>query len=113
MRAYSDTLQHGAPAYRTILLHLANEPSKPLAVHCTGGKDRAGILCALVLFICEVDDKCIAEEYHLTETGMPQEWKEATMARLMENPALQNNREGAANMLSAKYVIPLGARQSC
>jgi len=71
-------------------------------VHCTGGKDRAGILCALVLAICEVDDQSIAKEYSLTESGMPEEWKKATMARLMENPALQNNRDGAANMLSAR-----------
>jgi protein tyrosine/serine phosphatase len=90
------------PSYRTILLHLANEPEKPLIVHCTAGKDRTGVICALVLSLCGVDDEVVAHEYSLTEAGLPTEWKGAVIKHLMDNPALKGNMEGALNMISAK-----------
>ena len=90
------------PSYRTVLLHLANEPEKPLVVHCTAGKDRTGVICALVLSLCGVDDEVVAHEYSLTEVGLTREWKESVIEHLMENPALKGNMEGAWNMISAK-----------
>jgi len=103
-RAYSDILKRAPPSYRTILLHLANEPEKPLIVHCTAGKDRTGVLCALVLSLCGVDDKVVAQEYSLTDVGLSQQWKESVIEHLMDNPALKGDMEGAWNMISSKYV---------
>ena len=90
------------PSCRTILLHLANEPEKPLIVHCTAGKDRTGVICALVLSLCGVDDDFVAHEYALTEIGLPREWKKTVIKHLLVNPALQGNMEGAWNMISSK-----------
>jgi protein tyrosine/serine phosphatase len=95
-------MKNAPPSYRTILLHLANEPEKPLIVHCTAGKDRTGVICALVLSLCGVDDEVVAHEYALTEVGLSTEWKEAVIEHLMDNPALKGNMEGAWNMISAK-----------
>jgi protein tyrosine/serine phosphatase len=95
-------MKSAPPSYRTILLHLANEPEKPLIVHCTAGKDRTGVICALVLSLCGVDDEVVAHEYSLTEVGLPTEWKEAVIKHLMDNPVLTGNSEGAMNMISAK-----------
>jgi protein tyrosine/serine phosphatase len=95
-------MENAPPAYRTILLHLANEPEKPLIIHCTAGKDRTGVLCALILSLCGVDDETIANEYALTEIGLSTEWKKAVIAHLMENPALKGNETGAWNLISAK-----------
>jgi protein tyrosine/serine phosphatase len=64
-RAYASILENAPPSYKTILLHLANEPEKPLIVHCTAGKDRTGVICALVLSLCGVDDEVVAKEYSL------------------------------------------------
>ena len=103
MKAYSDILTAAAPSsYRTILLHLAYEPSKPLIVHCTAGKDRTGVLCALVLSLCGVEDEIIAYEYSLTDIGLTSEWKEGVVSYMMENPAFKDNKAGALNMISSK-----------
>jgi protein tyrosine/serine phosphatase len=84
------------------LLHLANEPQKPLILHCTAGKDRTGVICALILSLCGVDDEVIAQEYNLTEVGLTTEWKTSVSKHLMENPALKGDLAGAINMISAK-----------
>lgn len=120
-RAYISILEAAATtSYRTILLHLAHEPEEPLIVHCTAGKDRTGVICALVLSLCGVDDETVANEYQLTECGMPEVWKKMVIAhvsipdstllhrvesdelQLMANPALVGNYQGAVNMISAR-----------
>jgi len=103
-RAYSDIFKRAPPSYRTILLHLANDPEKPLIVHCTAGKDRTGVICALVLSLCGVNDEIVAHEYALTDVGLSKEWKESVIEHLMDNPALKGDMEGAWNMISSKYV---------
>ncbi|KAF7853347.1 uncharacterized protein EAF02_012001 [Botrytis sinoallii] len=101
-RAYTDILNNAPNSYRTILLHLANEPSKPLIVHCTAGKDRTGVLCALILSLCGVDDEVVAREYSLTTFGLPQEWKAGIIEHLMTHPAIKDDHEGAENLISSK-----------
>jgi len=102
-KAYSDILEEGTKrAYRTMLLHIANEPEKPLIVHCTAGKDRTGVICALLLSLCGVDDHTVAKEYELTEQGFAS-MVPAFMAHLKEKEVLQDNPEGRKNLLSARY----------
>lgn len=84
-------------------MHIANEPSKPLILHCTAGKDRTGVFCALVLSLCGVDDEVVAYEYSLTAVGLSEEWKETVKEHLMNNPALKGDEQGAINMISSKY----------
>jgi hypothetical protein len=100
-RAYADILESAPPSYKQILLHLANEPSKPLIIHCTGGKDRTGVICALILSLCGVDDETIAYEYSLTEIGMAG-FKKEVIARLLASPFFEGNEKGAKNMISAR-----------
>jgi len=55
--------------------------SDPLVVHCAGGKDRTGMVIALVLDVLGVDQETIIEDYALTElnlAGIP----EANLAAL-------------------------------
>lgn len=100
-RAYSDIMDSGPTAYRTILKHIANEPEKPLIIHCTAGKDRTGVICALLLSLCGVDDETVAYEYSLTELGLAK-YRQKIIQHLMTNPALKDNPDGAVNMMSAK-----------
>lgn len=95
-------MENAQPSYSTILRHLIDEPNSPFIIHCTAGKDRTGVICALILSLCGVDDDVISSEYALTEIGLPQEWKEAVIAHLMENPELRANPTGAWNLISAK-----------
>ena len=106
VRAYTSILENAPPSYSLILRHLAYKASEPLIIHCTAGKDRTGVICALVLSLCGVDDAVIAEEYSLTEVGLSQEWKKAVIQHLMSHPALDGNTKGAENMIGAKYSSP-------
>ena len=81
-----------------------NEPNSPLIIHCTAGKDRTGVVCALLLSLCGVDDETISDEYALTDIGLSEEWKAIVIAHLGQNPVLKDNLPGARNLISAKYV---------
>ncbi|EEB89246.1 hypothetical protein MPER_12680, partial [Moniliophthora perniciosa FA553] len=61
MDIYQSILELGGPAFETILRHLLNKPDEPCLVHCTAGKDRTGLLVALLLMILGVNDQIIIE----------------------------------------------------
>lgn len=56
---------------KVILDHLggSKEP-EPILIHCSLGKDRTGVICALVLSLCGVEDGIVAQEYALTALGI-------------------------------------------
>lgn len=102
VRAYSNILEAGGPAFRQILLFLRDTPQdEKCLVHCSAGKDRTGLICALVLMLVGVGDEEAAAEYSLTEIGL-REWKGTISARLLEDPALKGNKEGIRRMLGAR-----------
>ena len=70
-------------------------------VHCTAGKDRTGVLVALVLALVGVEDEVIAEEYALTELGLAQ-WKEMIVEYLSEDLAMHGGKAGAERMIGAR-----------
>jgi protein-tyrosine phosphatase len=49
---------------------LADESSYPLVFHCMTGKDRTGVVAALVLSVLGVADEDIARDYAMTEPNM-------------------------------------------
>lgn len=53
--------------------------SLPAVFHCTAGKDRTGIIAAMLLDVLGVDDEIIASDYVLTEQARPRStaWIEA------------------------------------
>lgn len=73
----------------------------PLIIHCAAGKDRTGVLCALILSALEIDEKTILDDYLLTN----------------QTPNLDRIIEGYAAKLSklfnkkfdAKDTYPMGA----
>jgi hypothetical protein len=80
--AYRDIAEHAGPAYRKILEHVRDRPQEPLIFHCTAGKDRTGVLAALILRLCGVDDEVIAWEYAITERGLG-DWRRVIVERMM------------------------------
>jgi protein-tyrosine phosphatase len=63
--SYRNYVRHNTPNFRTLFAHLL-EDRAPLVVHCTAGKDRTGLACALILQTLGVSDDVIAEDYLLT-----------------------------------------------
>jgi protein-tyrosine phosphatase len=63
---YVSALEMCQPAIRTVLETMAMSESLTL-FHCTAGKDRTGIITALLLANADVPDEKIADDYALTE----------------------------------------------
>lgn len=80
----------GAPAIAAAFDVLASPARLPAVFHCSAGKDRTGILAALVLATLGVSDDLIADDYNLSAAGM---------ARLVEWVAT-DQPERAAEMAS-------------
>ena len=56
--------------FKQILEHLASNSPSPILRHDAAGKDRTGVICALALSLCGVDDEVVAHEYSLTDLGL-------------------------------------------
>lgn len=54
--------------FRTIFQRLANDESYPFLVHCSGGKDRTGVVCALIHLLDGVSREDLMQDYLLTLT---------------------------------------------
>jgi protein-tyrosine phosphatase len=67
---YREMLDVGAPAIASALRVLGDARSYPAAFHCAAGKDRTGVLAALVLGVLGVPDDTIAVDYGLSRAGM-------------------------------------------
>ncbi|KAK9368873.1 protein-tyrosine phosphatase-like protein [Lipomyces kononenkoae] len=71
---YRKFLEVGINSYRTILEHIRDKPDEPFIIHCTAGKDRTGVICALILMIADVGPDDIAREYEMSKFGLQDEY---------------------------------------
>ena len=67
---YQEMLDEGAPALAAALEVLADPASYPVVFHCAAGKDRTGVLAAVVLSLLGVADADIAHDYGLSAPAM-------------------------------------------
>ncbi|OSX59407.1 hypothetical protein POSPLADRAFT_1184142 [Postia placenta MAD-698-R-SB12] len=101
MELYSQILDHGGLAFGAILRHVKDRPNEGCVFHCTAGKDRTGILAALILKLAGVADELIAEDYSLTRVGR-EPARQMVMARLAQVPLFASNTEAALNMFTCR-----------
>ena len=69
---YAETAFDGKAEVRAALEVIADVDSAPLAFHCKSGKDRTGIIAALILTLMDVPEAEIVADYALTEEARPQ-----------------------------------------
>jgi protein-tyrosine phosphatase len=101
--AYADILTYGVHAYRRIFSHIRDRPHEPLLIHCAGGKDRTGVLAALILLAAGVTDRdVVASEYALTEQGFDPALRPVFVEAMLKNPLFEGRRDAVERMLSAK-----------
>ncbi|MEO6122755.1 MAG: tyrosine-protein phosphatase [Ilumatobacteraceae bacterium] len=70
MWAYRDMLAVGAAKLAAGLMIIAEAQNTPLVFHCAAGKDRTGLLAALLLASLDVPADYIAADYGKTAEGM-------------------------------------------
>lgn len=67
---YIEMLDEGREAIAAIFEVLASESRRPLAFHCSAGKDRTGVVAALLLGLLGVPDEVIADDYAISAAAM-------------------------------------------
>ena len=60
---YLDILDAAAPVFRKIIELIVSDEGSPVLIHCQAGKDRTGIISALLLLALGADRKYILEDF--------------------------------------------------
>jgi protein-tyrosine phosphatase len=95
---YIDMLNEGGPSFSCALNLIVQRPGAAV-FHCMAGKDRTGVLAALLLDVLGVDDHRIAADYATTETNME------TLIALMQRRD-HKRAEGLQNIPDAFLLAP-------
>lgn len=95
---YVGALERCQDEFRAVLEQVAVNTTGVTLFHCTAGKDRTGLIAALLLGAADVTEAAIIEDYALTERQAG-----ALLERLLEE-AVRNgmDREGFARLLTAR-----------
>ena len=67
---YAEMLDEGRDAIAAVFALLADPTRRPLAFHCSAGKDRTGVVAGLVLGLAGVPDDDIADDYASSAEAM-------------------------------------------
>jgi protein-tyrosine phosphatase len=88
---YVAMLDQGADSIVTALSAVADTERLPLVFHCSAGKDRTGVLAAVLLSVLGVSDDDIAADYALSRTAMREmaEWVRTERPESYETMAAQ------------------------
>lgn len=92
---YADMLGRGTEAVGEALGVLADPSTHPAVIHCAAGKDRTGIISALVLGLLGVSDDDIVADYSLSR---------AAMTRMLER-LLEERPDAAAEIQASSAAI--------
>jgi protein-tyrosine phosphatase len=98
-QGYRNWLETGALAYGQLFERLADPASLPVMIHCTAGKDRAGIAIAILLSLLGVPDETIIADYSLTNQAFDVLYREFVEAGQVSKLGIPN--EEAQILLAA------------
>jgi protein-tyrosine phosphatase len=68
---YAEVTEDGLVELRSVIELIAADGRRPVAFHCATGKDRTGIIAALLLALLGVREQDIIEDYALTAVATP------------------------------------------
>jgi protein-tyrosine phosphatase len=95
-------LEHVRAELRHVLAFIAAAPPEPLLFHCVAGKDRTGLIAALLLALADATPAAIARDYSVSaenlREGYLQRYAHSERERILD--ALRCPEEGAYNMLA-------------
>lgn len=95
-------LEQARSELKEVLKVISSAPAGPLLFHCVAGKDRTGIIAALMLTLAEVKPESIASDYaestQMLGDAYLQRYKDADPHDVLEN--VRCPEEGVHNMLA-------------
>ncbi|KAK2057105.1 tyrosine phosphatase [Colletotrichum caudatum] len=68
-KMYMGIMEAYAPTFKAILEHVRDRPEEPFLFHCALGRDRTGIVAALLLSLAGSDDDTLTLDYMITRIG--------------------------------------------
>ncbi|GME32394.1 hypothetical protein AJ79_09820 [Neofusicoccum parvum] len=102
VRAYARILEHAGTALREMLLHVRDHrPGTALLCHCSAGKDRTGVVVAVLLKLAGCSDRVVAREYELTELGLAGR-RQFIIDYLLAKPEIGGDRTKAERVAGAR-----------
>ncbi|MFG2146201.1 tyrosine-protein phosphatase [Streptomyces sp. NPDC048696] len=108
---YAEVALDGAEELRQALEAIASE-SGPQVFHCASGKDRTGLLAALVLSLLGVDEDTIAADFALTELATDRliaDWRAANPGRALNWPGYGRAPEEVIRLFLADLTDTYGS----
>ena len=101
-------LEHTRPQLKEVLEVIASADAEPLLFHCVAGKDRTGLIAALLLALADVEPDVIAADYAASAALLADEYllRYSDLAREEIFEALRCPEEGVHNMLA--YLAQYG-----
>jgi len=99
---YQEISEIGATFIARAISIIADPDTHPIVVHCLAGKDRTGIVVALVLSLLGVDDDTAAEDYSLSNLAMGRLRARAEAEPDREMRRIQRSEDVTAEVFSAK-----------
>jgi protein-tyrosine phosphatase len=95
---YHGLLAHAAPAIGRLVETLAAPGALPAVFHCTAGKDRTGLVAALLLRALGVDRETVLDDFELTDRYVSRHTHAAMFERMVAHGM---GPEAAAGMFAA------------
>lgn len=101
-------LEHTRPQLKEVLEVIADAATEPLLFHCVAGKDRTGLIAALLLALADVEAEAIAADYAASTSQLADAYlvRYSNLEREEIMEALRCPEEGAHNMLA--YLAQYG-----
>ena len=94
---YVGLINHAAPQIGQLFTGLTQEDGLPAVFHCHAGKDRTGVVAALLLEVLGVERGAVLDDYELTGRYRLRSQQESTFTRLLESGL---SPEAAAGVLT-------------
>ena len=110
---YRDMLKIGSSRFADAMHVLAQTDSLPAVFHCAAGKDRTGVLAALLLSSLGVEDAHICADYGLTQDAMRRSiaWSKVHRPELAERYATIPKAYLAADPRAMQIILTELAQQ--
>jgi len=112
---YGAMVSEGGPVLTEAIHVLAGGDALPAVMHCSAGKDRTGVLSALVLAFLGVPDEVIIEDYALSAAAMERllerlkaEYPEAEEAVMRYAPAILHVMPETMEQFLAALLLEYG-----